>query len=502
MFNPDFYPTPVAVIERMCEGLSLHGATILEPSAGSGNIVDYAMSRGATVIACEMEAKLRAMLSCRVIAEDFLTVGSDQVSHITHIVMNPPFSQDAAHILHAWEIAPEGCEIRALCNWETLNNPYTRSRKILKTTISDYGQMDYFGDCFAQAERRTSVEVGFVILRKPKSRSEDEFEGFFMEEEEENHIEGLQRYNFVRDVVGRYIGAIRIFDEQLDAAVRMNELTSSFYNSKIALNLTEGDAKVTRQAYKKDLQKAAWNYVIDKMQLDKYVTRGVRNDINKFVETQQKIPFTMKNIYAMIQMIVGTQKSRMDTALEEVFDNVTRHTHENRYNVEGWKTNSHYLVNRKFILDGLTELGYRGEVKVRYSSYRLDIIEDMLKALCYITGRDFAKCIRLYDRCDRSHVVSLNGQIICDPSMKHRGYPINFRDDESRAAYLKKHPDCKAVEPLEWGKWFDWEFFEVRAYKKGTMHFRFKDEDVWARFNQEVARIKGYPLFEPKKGGV
>jgi hypothetical protein len=51
----------------------------------------------------------------------------------------------------------------------------------------------------------------------------------------------------------------------------------------------------------------------------------------------------------------------------------------------------------------------------------------------------------------------------------------------------------------KWGEWFDWGFFECRGYKKGTMHFKFKDQDLWAKFNQHVSRIKGYPLFEAVK---
>jgi hypothetical protein len=501
MFNPDFYPTPEAVIERITEGIYFPESRILEPSAGSGNMVSYVLKRGAEVIACETEPKLRAMLPCRVIADDFLLLRSNQISHITHIIMNPPFSRDATHILHAWEIAPEGCEIRALSNWETVANVFNRTRKVLKKIIDDYGQVDFLGNCFSHAERKTDVEVAYIILRKPKS-GENEFEGFFMEEEEEQQMEGLQRYNFVRDIVGRYVGTVKIFDEQLDAAVRMNEFTKSFYKSKIGLNLTLGEAKTTREEFKKDLQKSAWNYVLDKMNMQKYVTKSVRDDINKFVETQHKVPFTMKNIYAMIQMIVGTQRERMDRALEDVFDQITKHYHENRYAVEGWKTNSHYLVNQKFILDGLTEIGWHGEFKIRYGSHSSEKIEDMMKALCYITGKDYNKCLSLYDRCNHEYLVELDGQILMDKSITHRAYPLYFRSRDSMISFLEENPQYKAVPKIEFGKWFDWEFFEVRGYKKGTIHFKFKEIDTWARFNQEVSRIKGYPLFEPKKGGA
>ena len=40
-YNSDFYPTPEEVIAQMMMGEDIVGKTILEPSAGSGNIVDW-----------------------------------------------------------------------------------------------------------------------------------------------------------------------------------------------------------------------------------------------------------------------------------------------------------------------------------------------------------------------------------------------------------------------------------------------------------------------------
>lgn len=51
MFGVDFYPTPKALIEQMCSDLELEGKQVLEPSAGSGNIVDYCVGSGAIVSA-------------------------------------------------------------------------------------------------------------------------------------------------------------------------------------------------------------------------------------------------------------------------------------------------------------------------------------------------------------------------------------------------------------------------------------------------------------------
>jgi hypothetical protein len=163
-------------------------------------------------------------------------------------------------------------------------------------------------------------------------------------------------YNFVRDLVNRYIGAVKIYDQQLDLAVKMNELTGQFFSSKIGLSITEGDKPKSRNDYKKDLQKSAWDYIFKKMNMQKYATKNLKEDINKFVEQQEQDPFTMRNIYRMLEIVIGTQAQRMDKVILEVFDKLTQHYHDNRYGVEGWKTNSHYLINQKFIVDWMVAL--------------------------------------------------------------------------------------------------------------------------------------------------
>jgi hypothetical protein len=74
------------------------------------------------------------------------------------IIMNPPFSNADKHIIHAWEIAPEGCEIVSLCNYETIAKEYRYEK--LGRLIKTYGNSYNLGDCFTQAERKTGVEIG------------------------------------------------------------------------------------------------------------------------------------------------------------------------------------------------------------------------------------------------------------------------------------------------------------------------------------------------------
>ena len=61
MFNNNFYPTPPEVAATMLDPIDLRGKVVVEPSAGSGNLVQACLERGATeVLMVEPEPKLRA----------------------------------------------------------------------------------------------------------------------------------------------------------------------------------------------------------------------------------------------------------------------------------------------------------------------------------------------------------------------------------------------------------------------------------------------------------
>lgn len=201
MFNADFYPTPRHVIDTMLSADDLTGKTVLEPSAGKGNIVDALNELGCKVISCEKDPDLAKIVESksRFLKHDFLEVRKDEVSHIHAIVMNPPFSADEKHILHAWEIAPDGCTVIALCNWETLANRYTRSRQILSQVVNDYGGKENLGPVFDTAERKTGINIGLIRLYKPAA--EGDFAEYFDSEEDDPEFEsnGIMPYNAVRE---------------------------------------------------------------------------------------------------------------------------------------------------------------------------------------------------------------------------------------------------------------------------------------------------------------
>ncbi len=462
MFHQEFFPTPVSAIELM--QLDCTGKVILEPHAGKGDIVDYCYLNGAKeVLAFEINKDLQQIVrqKATLIGEDFFDCKAEQISHIHAIYMNPPFSNADRHILHAWSIAPEGCEIVSLCNYQTIEKEY--SNRQLSSLIRQYGNSENIGDCFSTAERTTGIDIGLIRLFKPVTSKDFEFDGFFMDEdEEEEQGDGIMAYNEVRALVNRYVGTMKLFDSMKESVDIVNGMLKPIGMSGINLSISHDKDITTKEQFSKIIQKQSWNHIFRKMNMEKYVTSGVMKDINKFVETQEKVPFTMKNIYRMLQIIVGTRQETFNRALEEAVDNFTRHTHENRFGVEGWKTNAGHLLNKKFICEGIAETSWGGgSLEIRYNSYSGQRIDDLVKVLCNITGTDYNTIGQLY-----------------------------------RFNYNK---ECKKDFPIIPNTWYEWGFFEVKFFKKGTMHVKFKDENDWYFLNKAYGELKGFSLPETYK---
>ena len=454
MFDKEFYPTPLPVLDLM--GIDAFNKVVLEPSAGKGDIVDYLKNNGAkSVLAFEKNKDLAKIVGTKaeVLGNDFFECTAEQISHVQVIVMNPPFSNADKHINHAYHIAPEGCEIIALCNAET-GNKYSRYRE-LASLVKNYGTFENLGSCFDTAERKTNVEIGLVKLFKPMVSESSDFEGFFFDADEEiGGYEGVMQHDDVFALVQRHVGALKAFDK---LALIKDELEYSLKPlgvGEITLNVGYKESIATKEQFSKAIQKKSWKYIFDKMNLNRFVTSGVMNDINKFVEQQQKYPFTRKNIYRMFEIIVGTKQHTMNKALEEVIDNFTKHTKENRFGVEGWKTNSGYMLNKKFIINHMVEPSF-SDAKVLHVIYgsKRDSINDLVKVICNITGKNYNKMTGIYA----------------------------FSRNQEQGGLLR-------------GSWYEWDLFKIKVFKKGTMHLEFKDINDWYMLNKAYGELKGFTL--------
>lgn len=478
MFSEDFYPTPRHVGLQMIEGLDLHGKVVLEPEAGAGALVSLLKEFGAKVLACENHpdlAKIACTKADQFLCNDFLKLEAEQISHIDYIIMNPPFTRAGDHLQHAWDIAPAGCHIISLSNVQMLKNAYSKQREILNEIIKLNGSWRSIGNAFSTADRQTDCEIALIHIFKPGS-GENEFDGYFfdmVDEQEDGGTEpGIMRHNEVREIVNRYVGAVKMFDSVVSASGEINRLMgpiSSGLGIAFGAYHTSRDNQfntITRDVFKKQLQKSAWKTVFDKMNMRKYVTSGVMSDINKFVEQQQAVPFTMANIYKLIEIVIGTNASRMDRVLIEAFDHICNLSADNSEAGEKWKTNSNYKVNRRFIDTYVCEWDSRwptDKVKIR-CGHRDESLDDIMKALCFLMGKDY--------------------------------------DEVMRPEYLTKYDNARNTlstyfnyNNIPWGMWVKWnDFFMVRGYKKGAMHFEFVDENVWMEFNRRVAKIKGWSI--------
>lgn len=116
---PCLFPTPPALARRVVELAEIEpGMTVLEPSAGTGALLD-ALPAGccavtAIEIVCSLADRLRR-IDRRVLNQDFLEY--DEGVQFDRIIMNPPFDHgsDIKHIEHARELLAPGGRLVAIC---------------------------------------------------------------------------------------------------------------------------------------------------------------------------------------------------------------------------------------------------------------------------------------------------------------------------------------------------------------------------------------------------
>lgn len=160
---PQLFPTPPDVAQRMVELADIKpGQRILEPSAGTGRILDaIGTNRGTQpVLAVEINESLGNALRTKyplhsVKVADFLKCNGD-LGTFDRILMNPPFknASDVEHIKHAGHFLRCGGKIVAIC----ARGP--RQEDKLRPIADDW--IDLPDDTFA--EEGTSVRTAIVVI--------------------------------------------------------------------------------------------------------------------------------------------------------------------------------------------------------------------------------------------------------------------------------------------------------------------------------------------------
>lgn len=166
-----YYPTPPGIAQDLIHYARLtDGLTVLEPSAGKGNICDAICASGARVqlTAIEPQYRLREILNFKgyeVVDYDFL----EHQKTYDRIIMNPPFEngEDMAHVIHAHDHLNPNGRLVSIMNAAV----FWRKGKKYDTFRQWFdlyeGQIHYLPDnAFDCGDRPTKVKTCFVVMDK------------------------------------------------------------------------------------------------------------------------------------------------------------------------------------------------------------------------------------------------------------------------------------------------------------------------------------------------
>jgi hypothetical protein len=503
MFNPDFYPTPDAVIEKMLAPLyrthmgyqhsSFFGpgryeqeeeirqfpySTVLDPSAGSGAILDYVgkvldkqayggHQKDKKLYCFETDATLQATLqgkNYRLLGYDFLKYSGDMP--ISCIVMNPPFSCGDQHTLHAYSILQPQGQLVALVNSETLRNPCTRTRQQLLNLIEQVGgTVEELGACFKDSERPTDVEVSIIRLQKPEAA--DRFSFNWQNKSQERDFD-TSRHNTQevagRDVIGNMLTQYDCLREQFMALLRaidgIKHYGAGLTNTRgvrdawrIARDIIESPEGKRGEGYRQqylsfteEMRQQIWGVVLEKVNIQKFMTAAVRQNFTKYSEQTGYLDFTRENVFQLLSMVLDNTGNILEVAIGQLFDKFTEYHYENRCYVEGWKTNSRYKVNRKLVLPNWVEFGeYGNDFRIDYR--HREMYDDVDKVMCYLTGEKYETTVLI------EHALE-----------------AKFRE-LGRVGSGTFDNVCES------------KFFKIRFFKKGTIHLEFLDSRLHEEFN-------------------
>jgi predicted RNA methylase len=460
MFNSDFYPTPKHLISEMVSGIQLYRKSILDPSAGKGDILDFCRDREkrSSLHAIEIEPELQAIITHKghtLLHDDFLTYDPEQTFDL--ILMNPPFSEGARHLLKAIEIA-NGTQILCLLNSETILNAHTRERQLLLNRLEQTGaKISHLGARFKDAERKTPVNVTLVNI--PAGPRREMFSINFEDTEQHYQISDLSnrelaKADVIESLVERY-EAVKNLTANATALLKRAEFyAADLIGPNKHFNLFKATFNGSDSGYEAaltEIRRQAWGAVFDQTKLSGVVTTAVRERLNDAMNGQSNLSFTVENIDKLLLNLIGNIGNIRQECIENAFDLLTKFYSGNKVHVEGWKTNDAWQIREKVIVPYCSMWDdFKWGISVKND--RLRAFQDIERALCFVTGKE-------YDSIKPNTIE----QII-----------------------------EKGKKEMQFNEWYDSEFFQFKVFKKGTIHLKFNSKSVCRAFNIEAAKGRNW----------
>ena len=280
-----YYPTPAALGERLAKMIHTTQLPILEPSAGTGELIQA--FRDATkgrrweprysekdFHCVELDATRAAALKGKdftVVWDDFLTF--NPLMPYRTIIMNPPFKDGAKHLHKALTILADGGEIACILNAETIKNPFSNERKALIQRLEE--QEDYQIEFVQSAFEGTNVEVALIHVTKKaapvKCETFENFKKSVVEEREEHAPQTLIRYGEIDALIDNYRAEVKAALHLFDEIRAFNQLAPD--NQVFELK----ERYQTRAALVKTVNGIYWNKLLFSEELSRLLTNEVRN---------------------------------------------------------------------------------------------------------------------------------------------------------------------------------------------------------------------------------
>ena len=495
--NKDFYPTPQNLIDKMLDRLDwkmIH--TVLEPSAGKGNIVEALKKKESfnnrwyttiklNIDCIENDVNLRAVLKekdFRVVHDDFLTY--DTMKEYDLIIMNPPFSNGCKHLLKALEMQQRnGGAIICLLNAETLKNECSNERIMLNRMLEEYNaDIQYIQDAFMDAERKTNVEIALIKVKLPDVQRDsfifDSLEKAKEQREYTYNTENTQlaENDFLKAIVEQYKmeieAGVKLIKEYYAMSPHIlyqfgkdKQTGQTIQTGGCVLNLSIGRDSASVNGYIREIRGKYWSALFENPKFIGQLTNNLQREYYNKVEELKDYEFSLHNIYELkIDMSKKVIKGIEDTiiSLFEELSNKYSYYDECSKNIHyfnGWKTNKAWIINKKVIipLRGWRDLEYS------WGGFKPSDREVVNKL------RDIEKCFNYLDG-GLTETVDLQQS-------------LEFAEEygESKDIVLK--------------------YFNVTFYKKGTCHITFTNEELLKKFNIFGAQHKGWlpPSYGKKK---
>lgn len=471
-YKEEFYPTPEDLLEKIFHGVRWNEVrSVLEPSCGKGNIALWVKKKGKDYfspiddIDCiEIDPDLRQIAKgngLRVVHDDFLTYHT--FKHYDLIVMNPPFSKGAEHLMKALDMQKNGGSIVCILNAETIRNPFTNLRKVLNGKLEQYNaSIEYMKEAFLVSEHPTSVEIAVVKVTIPEKVKDSAI----LEELRSKTYE--EKDFFCRDVaVNDLVGSIvKNYELEVEAGIRLiqeykamqpyllDSLDTSHTYSKPILQLTVGDKEILSvNGFVRKVREKYWSRLFKDKRFTGNMTSNMLDKYRALVNDLQEYDFSYFNIKTIQAEMAKTLSSGIEECIINLFDELSYQYHysdelsKNIHYYNGWKTNKAWIINKKVILPWMCAWNsYTGAYQP--SHYKiLEKLSDIERALNYLSGNTAPSNV---------------GCIL----------------SQAEATGQTKRVALK--------------YFTVTFYKKGTCHIEFTDLELLKKFNIFGSLRKGW----------